>query len=79
MWLSGVTEKNRQLAQCALHLRKFNDALLINDTVRMVDALRLLEEFYAAETRNVLDLTDAFLTGLFYGTNSVYISTHIQR
>ncbi|KAF5903248.1 putative ATP-dependent RNA helicase DHX58, partial [Clarias magur] len=61
----GVQHKNRTLARCALHLRKYNDALLINDTVRMVDALRLLEEFYAAEMRNVLDLTDEFLTGLF--------------
>ncbi|MCI4384914.1 hypothetical protein PGIGA_G00044280 [Pangasianodon gigas] len=61
----GVQEENRLLTRCALHLRKFNDALLINETVRMVDALRLLEEFYATETRNVLDLTDEFLTGLF--------------
>lgn len=61
----GVQEQNRLLARCALHLRKFNDALLINDTVRMVDALRLLEEFYTTETRNVLDITDEFLTGLF--------------
>ncbi|KAF7697889.1 probable ATP-dependent RNA helicase DHX58 [Silurus meridionalis] len=61
----GVSEKNRLLSRCALHLRKFNDALLINDTVRMVDALRLLEEFYSKETTNVLDVTDEFLTGLF--------------
>ncbi|KAM9457128.1 ATP-dependent RNA helicase DHX58 [Clarias gariepinus] len=61
----GVQDKNRILARCALHLRKYNDALLINDSVRMVDALRLLEEFYATERRNVIDLTDEFLTGLF--------------
>lgn len=68
---SGAKEKNRLLAQCALHLRKFNDALLINDTVRMVDALRLLEEFYETQTRNVLDFTDEYLTALFEGTDSL--------
>lgn len=66
-----MREEDRLLTRCALHLRKFNDALLINDTVRMVDALRLLEEFYATEERNMLDITDQFLTGLFNGINSV--------
>lgn len=75
VWFSGVREENRLLARCALHLRKFNDALLINDTVRMVDSLRLLEEFYTTEARNVLDITDEFLTGLFNGTNSVQSSS----
>ncbi|XP_061080324.1 ATP-dependent RNA helicase DHX58-like isoform X1 [Conger conger] len=58
---------NRMLAQCALHLRQYNDALLINDTVRMADAFRVLEEFYSAETerRIGLDDTDRFLFNLF--------------
>uniref|UniRef100_A0A8C9SQ46 RNA helicase n=1 Tax=Scleropages formosus TaxID=113540 RepID=A0A8C9SQ46_SCLFO len=52
---------------CALHLRKYNDALLVNDTVRMVDALRLLDNFYSnhRESRTGLDGTDVFLFGLF--------------
>ncbi|XP_036408567.1 probable ATP-dependent RNA helicase DHX58 [Megalops cyprinoides] len=63
----GATEGNRMLTQCALHLRKYNDALLINDTVRVVDALRLLDDFYSAqvEKRTGLDVTDYFLFGLF--------------
>ncbi|KAI4905895.1 hypothetical protein NFI96_013270 [Prochilodus magdalenae] len=61
----GVREENRLLAQCALHLRKYNDALLINDTVRMVDALRLLEDFYRTRSENTLDITDLFLSGVF--------------
>uniref|UniRef100_A0A8D0CFU2 RNA helicase n=1 Tax=Scleropages formosus TaxID=113540 RepID=A0A8D0CFU2_SCLFO len=63
----GVMETNRLLAQCALHLRKYNDALLVNDTVRMVDALRLLDNFYSnhRESRTGLDGTDVFLFGLF--------------
>ncbi|KPP77100.1 putative ATP-dependent RNA helicase DHX58 [Scleropages formosus] len=65
----GVMETNRLLAQCALHLRKYNDALLVNDTVRMVDALRLLDNFYSnhRESRTGLDGTDVFLFGLFEG------------
>ncbi|XP_066498199.1 probable ATP-dependent RNA helicase DHX58 [Hoplias malabaricus] len=61
----GVSEENRLLSQCARHLRKYNDALLINDTVRMVDALRLLEEFYVSRSENALDVVDIFLSGLF--------------
>ncbi|XP_072549057.1 ATP-dependent RNA helicase DHX58 [Salminus brasiliensis] len=61
----GVERENRLLAQCALHLRKYNDALLINDTVRMVDARRLLEEFYSSKMENTQDATDIFLSGLF--------------
>ncbi|KAJ8344705.1 hypothetical protein SKAU_G00288980 [Synaphobranchus kaupii] len=58
---------NRMLAQCARHLRQYNDALLINDTVRMTDAFQLLEEFYnrEMERRIGLDDTDHFLFDLF--------------
>ncbi|XP_051987281.1 ATP-dependent RNA helicase DHX58-like isoform X1 [Xyrauchen texanus] len=60
----GVKLENRLIAQCALHLRQYNDALLINDTVRMVDAFRVLSEFYTSR-KNFLDGTDYFLQGLF--------------
>lgn len=63
----GVKAKNRLIAQCALHLRKYNDALLINDTIRMVDAFRVLEEFYNSRSSKLLDGTDIFLQGLFDG------------
>ncbi|XP_067089203.1 probable ATP-dependent RNA helicase DHX58 [Osmerus mordax] len=61
----GVFEGNRILAQCALHLRRYNDALLINDTVRMVDAFRDLESFYNSKSASAIDGTDFFLQGLF--------------
>ncbi|XP_059203544.1 ATP-dependent RNA helicase DHX58-like [Centropristis striata] len=60
----GVRQNNRLLAQCALHLRKYNDALLINDTLRMMDAYRSLEDFYNDLTKKI-DGTDFFLEGLF--------------
>nr|AUN88446.1 LGP2 [Oreochromis niloticus] len=61
----GVQEKNRPLAQCALHLRQYNDALLINDTLRMIDAYRSLEEYYSKKRTNPIDETDTFLLELF--------------
>uniref|UniRef100_A0A3B4FU93 RNA helicase n=1 Tax=Pundamilia nyererei TaxID=303518 RepID=A0A3B4FU93_9CICH len=53
------------LAQCALHLRQYNDALLINDTLRMIDAYRSLEEYYSTKSTKAIDGTDFFLLGLF--------------
>ncbi|XP_052400761.1 ATP-dependent RNA helicase DHX58 [Carassius gibelio] len=62
---AGVQKENRLIAQCALHLRQYNDALLINDTVRMVDAFQGLDEFYSSKKTKLLDGTDIFLQGLF--------------
>lgn len=61
----GVREDNRLLSQCALHLRQYNDALLINDTLRMMDAYRILEDFYSNKFATAIDGTDIFLVGLF--------------
>ncbi|XP_026063869.1 ATP-dependent RNA helicase DHX58 [Carassius auratus] len=66
----GVKNENRLISQCALHLRQYNDALLINDTVRMVDAFRGLDEFYNSRKTRLLDETDIFLQDLF-DVNSV--------
>ncbi|XP_050841554.1 ATP-dependent RNA helicase DHX58 isoform X1 [Serinus canaria] len=54
----------RKTRVCALHLRKYNDALLINDTVRMVDAFQCLQQFYSSE-RDKKDPTEQFLTATF--------------
>ncbi|NWV06335.1 DHX58 helicase, partial [Ptilonorhynchus violaceus] len=54
----------RKTRVCALHLRKYNDALLINDTVRMVDAFQCLQQFYSAE-RDEKDPTEQFLATTF--------------
>ncbi|XP_029912843.1 ATP-dependent RNA helicase DHX58 [Myripristis murdjan] len=62
----GVRENNRLLAQCALHLRQYNDALLINDTVRMMDAYSSLEDFYRTKILTAIDETDDFLMILFH-------------
>uniref|UniRef100_A0A3Q3XKB4 RNA helicase n=1 Tax=Mola mola TaxID=94237 RepID=A0A3Q3XKB4_MOLML len=61
----GVKQDNRMWAQCALHLRQYNDALLINDTLRMKDAYRSLEDFYATKFTTGIEGTDLFLVGLF--------------
>lgn len=65
-----MREDNRLLAQCALHLRQYNDALLINDTLRMMDAYRSLEQFYTTKLSTAIDGTDFFLVGLFQGEYS---------
>ncbi|XP_030592585.1 probable ATP-dependent RNA helicase DHX58 [Archocentrus centrarchus] len=61
----GIKEGNRVLAQCALHLRQYNDALLINDTLRMIDAYGSLEDFYIPPKNRAIDGTDSFLLELF--------------
>ncbi|XP_067397041.1 ATP-dependent RNA helicase DHX58 [Emydura macquarii macquarii] len=57
----------RKTRTCAVHLRKYNDALLINDTVRMIDAFNALDEFYQQEkaTKALRDPTERFLVGTF--------------
>lgn len=68
---------------CAEHLKKYNDALLINDTTRMIDAYNHLKNFYEEErsrkkamdedkeedelTASQLDETATCLIELFYG------------
>ncbi|KAL2774623.1 interferon-induced helicase C domain-containing protein 1 [Daubentonia madagascariensis] len=42
----AAREGNRKDRVCAEHLRKYNEALQINDTIRMIDAYNHLETFY---------------------------------
>ncbi|XP_010592762.3 ATP-dependent RNA helicase DHX58 [Loxodonta africana] len=44
---------------CALHLRRYNDALLIHDTVRAVDALNTLRDFYDRERATKIQVLNA--------------------
>ncbi|XP_060101683.1 ATP-dependent RNA helicase DHX58 [Heteronotia binoei] len=57
----------RKTRVCALHLRKYNDALLINDTVRMIDAFQTLVEFYQVERamKELEDVTERYLMQIF--------------
>ncbi|KAH0621426.1 hypothetical protein JD844_022728 [Phrynosoma platyrhinos] len=45
----AAKEENRKHRVCAEHLKKYNDALLINDTIRMIDAYNHLKNFYKEE------------------------------
>ncbi|KAM9044752.1 ATP-dependent RNA helicase DHX58 isoform 3-T4 [Megaptera novaeangliae] len=51
----------------ALHLRRYNDALLIHDTVRAVDALATLQDFYDRErtTKTQVLHAERWLLALF--------------
>ncbi|XP_032727537.1 probable ATP-dependent RNA helicase DHX58 isoform X2 [Lontra canadensis] len=52
----------------ALHLRRYNDALLIHDTVRAVDALDWLRDFYDKEraTKTQILQAERWLLALFH-------------
>ncbi|KAM4626505.1 interferon-induced helicase C domain-containing protein 1 isoform 2-T2 [Discoglossus pictus] len=76
---SAAKEENRKEHVCAQHLRKYNDAVQINDTIRMEDALNHLTKFYHGEKNKKIlmnesgdagltniDETDKFLINLFY-------------
>ncbi|KFV19545.1 Interferon-induced helicase C domain-containing protein 1, partial [Tauraco erythrolophus] len=77
----AAKEEKRKERVCAEHLKKYNDALQINDTIRMVDAYNHLNSFYKEEKRKKTvrsddddepavskqDETDEFLIGLFHG------------
>ncbi|NXM17052.1 IFIH1 protein, partial [Ploceus nigricollis] len=77
----AAKEEKRRERVCAEHLKKYNDALQINDTIRMVDAYNHLSNFYKEEKSKKAvrsddddddepavskqDETDEFLIGLF--------------
>ncbi|XP_018091336.1 interferon-induced helicase C domain-containing protein 1 isoform X2 [Xenopus laevis] len=77
---TAAKEEKRKEHVCAEHLRKYNDALQINDTIRMTDSLLHLSKFYEEETKRKtllnegsakvaplnIDETDRFLIDLFY-------------
>lgn len=80
--LPAAKEKKRKERICAEHLKKYNDALQINDTIRMIDAYNHLYNFYKEEKSKKMvrssndddepgvtkqDETDEFLIGLFDG------------
>lgn len=57
----AAREGNRKDRVCTEHLRKYNEALQINDTIRMIDAYNHLETFYKDEKEKkfaVLDDSD---------------------
>lgn len=59
----GATKGDRKIRVCAIHLRKYNDSLMINDTARMIDALNYLDEFFSKEkqTKLLQDEHDRFV------------------
>uniref|UniRef100_A0A6I8RVZ4 RNA helicase n=1 Tax=Xenopus tropicalis TaxID=8364 RepID=A0A6I8RVZ4_XENTR len=77
---TAAKEGKRKEHVCAEHLRKYNDALQINDTIRMTDSLIHLRKFYEEEKKRKILLnegsehvaplnieeTDRFLIDLFY-------------
>ncbi|XP_062968434.1 ATP-dependent RNA helicase DHX58 [Cynocephalus volans] len=67
----------------ALHLRRYNDALLIHDTVRAVDALAALQDFYDREraTKTQILRAERQLLALFDDHKNALadLATHSQE
>ncbi|XP_070541294.1 ATP-dependent RNA helicase DHX58-like [Ptychodera flava] len=63
----AVVRQDRKMQTCAEHLRKYNDALMVNDSARMIDAVNYLTEFYEMEERRSegFDETDRELVAIF--------------
>ncbi|XP_066468192.1 interferon-induced helicase C domain-containing protein 1 [Tiliqua scincoides] len=90
----AAKEENRKERVCAEHLKKYNDALQINDTTRMIDAYNVLKSFYTEERNKKMvvqededesgaakqDETDTFLMDLFYAREKQLrqIATEVQ-
>lgn len=56
----AAKDGNRRERVCAEHLRKYNEALQINDTIRMIDAYNHLETFYTDEKeKKIAALSDS--------------------
>ncbi|XP_042530011.1 probable ATP-dependent RNA helicase DHX58 isoform X2 [Dipodomys spectabilis] len=64
----------------ALHLRRYNDALLIHDTVRALDALTMLQDFYNREraTKTQILYAEHWLLELFNGHKTMLSSLATQ-
>ncbi|XP_053423613.1 ATP-dependent RNA helicase DHX58 isoform X1 [Nycticebus coucang] len=64
----------------ALHLRRYNDALLIHDTVRAVDSLATLQDFYDRErtTKTQVLYAERWLLALFNDNKNelAHLATH---
>lgn len=54
----AAREGNRKDRLCTEHLRKYNEALQINDTIRMIDAYNHLETFYKDEREKKFAILD---------------------
>ncbi|KAG8566026.1 hypothetical protein GDO81_013066 [Engystomops pustulosus] len=78
----GAETSNRRKRTCAVHLRKYNDALFLHDTVRMKDAYDFLDEFYTSEKleKNSRNEIDIYLYTLFdgYRHNLLALSSDIK-
>lgn len=68
-WPAAAAAGQQERRVYALHLRRYNDALLIHDTVRAVDALETLRDFYSRERATKAQILHAerWLLALFDG------------
>lgn len=75
-FFKAATEEDQKVRTCAEHLRRYNDGLILCNTIRMQDSFLSLCKFYEEAMRNkrpveehVIQITDTerFLFNLFKG------------
>uniref|UniRef100_A0A8C6SH14 DEXH (Asp-Glu-X-His) box polypeptide 58 n=1 Tax=Neogobius melanostomus TaxID=47308 RepID=A0A8C6SH14_9GOBI len=75
-----LIQREYTMVRCADHLRQYNDALLIKDTLRMIDAYNSLRDFYMDTTPMDENKADVFLVELFKESqNSKLQSTLVEQ
>lgn len=75
--LSAAQDEDQKVRVCAKHLRQYNDGMKLSNTIRMCDALSLLNKFQEEEMKKktnpdeeqTIQITDTerFLFNLFKG------------
>ncbi|XP_034282214.1 interferon-induced helicase C domain-containing protein 1 isoform X2 [Pantherophis guttatus] len=79
----AAKEGTRKERVCAEHLKKYNDALLINDTIRMIDAYNHLKNFYEEERSRKMamdeDKEDELIASQLDETNTRLIELFYDR
>ncbi|XP_070813069.1 interferon-induced helicase C domain-containing protein 1 isoform X2 [Pituophis catenifer annectens] len=79
----AAKEGTRKERVCAEHLKKYNDALLINDTIRMIDAYNHLKNFYEEERSRKMamdeDTEDELIASQLDETNTRLIELFYDR
>lgn len=82
--LSAAKEEAQEVRICMGHLRRYNDALIVSNTIRMRDAFRFLEKKHKEEMKSktspdeehVINITDTerVLFNLFRGIRRVLLN-----
>lgn len=85
-FLLAAKEENQKERVCAEYLRRYNDGLILSNTIRMCDALRCLKKFHEEQMKKKTSVddeqhiqitaTERFLFNLFKGDDFKLFGSH---